>query len=101
MGDDRYDSSRVPVTLDPNAKPSLWRLARLGFDSVRQRPVLLYPEGAVLLNDTGAAILELVDGRRTVAEIATILGERYQTDVTADVAQYLSDLAEKELIRDV
>jgi coenzyme PQQ biosynthesis protein PqqD len=101
MGDDRYDSSRVPVTLDPNAKPSLWRLARLGFDSVRQRPVLLYPEGAVLLNDTGAAILKLVDGRRTVAEIATILGERYQTDVTADVAQYLSDLAEKELIRDV
>jgi pyrroloquinoline quinone biosynthesis protein D len=89
------------VTLDPNAKPTLWRLARLGFDSVRQRPVLLYPEGAVLLNDTGAAILELVDGRHTVAEIGAILGERYQTDVTADVAQYLSDLAEKELIRDV
>jgi pyrroloquinoline quinone biosynthesis protein D len=101
MGDDRYDPSRVPVTLNPNAKPTLWRLARLGFDSVRQRPVLLYPEGAVLLNDTGAAILELVDGRRTVAEIGAILGERYQTDVTADVAQYLSDLAEKELIRDV
>jgi coenzyme PQQ biosynthesis protein PqqD len=89
------------VTLDPNAKPTLWRLARLGFDSVRQRPVLLYPEGAVLLNDTGAAILQLVDGRRTVAEIAAILGERYQIDVAADVAQYLSDLAEKELIRDV
>jgi coenzyme PQQ biosynthesis protein PqqD len=89
------------VNLDPNAKPSLWRLARLGFDSVRQRPVLLYPEGAVLLNDTGAAILELVDGRRTVSEIAAILGERYQTDVTADVTEYLADLAEKELIRDV
>jgi coenzyme PQQ biosynthesis protein PqqD len=89
------------VNLDPNAKPSLWRLARLGFDSVRQRPVLLYPEGAVLLNNTGAAILELVDGRRTVSEIAAILGERYQTDVTADVTEYLADLAEKELIRDV
>lgn len=101
MGNDRHDSPRVPVTLDPNARPSLWRLARLGFDSVRQRPVLLYPEGAVLLNDTGAAILELVDGRRTVGEIAAILGERYQTDVTADVAEYLSDLAEKELIRDI
>ena len=43
----------------------LWRLARLDFDPVRQRPVLLYPEGAVLLNDTGAAILELCDGART------------------------------------
>jgi len=101
MGDDRYDSPHVPVTLDPNAKPTLWRLARLGFDSVRQRPVLLYPEGAVLLNDTGAAILELVNGQRTVSEIAAILGERYQTDVTADVTEYLADLAEKELIRDV
>ena len=101
MGDDRYDSSRVPVTLDPNARPTLWRLARLGFDSVRQRPVLLYPEGAVLLNDTGAAILELVDGKHTVSQIAAILGERYQTDVATDVAQYLSGLAEKELIRDL
>jgi coenzyme PQQ biosynthesis protein PqqD len=85
----------------PESVPSLWRLARLDYDAVRNRPVLLYPEGAVLLNDTGKAILELVDGRRTVSEIAGILGERYQTDVTADVAEYLSHLAERELIRDV
>ena len=54
----------------------------------------------MLLNDTGKAILELVDGRRTVGEIASILGERYQADVTADVTEYLSHLAERELIRD-
>jgi coenzyme PQQ biosynthesis protein PqqD len=86
--------------MNPESVPSLWKLARLDFDSVRNRPVLLYPEGAVLLNDTGKAILELVDGRRTVAEIAEILGARYQTDVAADVAEYLSHLAERELIRD-
>jgi coenzyme PQQ biosynthesis protein PqqD len=86
--------------MKPESVPSLWRLARLDFDSVRNRPVLLYPEGAVLLNDTGKAILELVDGRRTVAEIAGILGKRYQTDVTADVSEYLSHLAERELIHD-
>ena len=80
--------------------PSLWRLARIEFDAVRNRPVLLYPEGAVLLNDTGRAILELVDGHRSIGEIARILGERYQTDVTADVTEYLSHLAERELIRD-
>ena len=29
-------------------------MARVEYDDVRKRPVLLYPEGAVLLNDTGA-----------------------------------------------
>ena len=68
---------------------------------MRQRPVLLYPEGAVLLNDTGAAILELVDGTpHRGARSPAILGERYQADVTADVTEYLSHLAERELIRD-
>lgn len=87
------------MTLTPDAVPRLWRLARLDYDPARDRPVLLYPEGAVLLNDTGKAILELVDGSRTVAEIAATLSERYQTDVTADVTEYLSRLAERELIQ--
>jgi pyrroloquinoline quinone biosynthesis protein D len=80
--------------------PVLWRLARLDFDPVRQRHVLLYPEGTVLLNDSGAAILKLCDGHRSVGEIARILQERYGNDVTADVVEYLSGLAEKELVRD-
>jgi len=87
--------------MNADAVPSLWRLARLDFDPVRARPVLLYPEGAVLLNDTGKAILELVDGRRTIREIAAVLSARYQADVTADVSEYLSRLAERELIRDI
>ncbi|HTC24448.1 MAG TPA: pyrroloquinoline quinone biosynthesis peptide chaperone PqqD [Gemmatimonadales bacterium] len=87
------------MALTPDSVPRLWRLARLEYDSVRKRPVLLYPEGAVLLNDTGAAVLELVDGKRTLGEIARVLGERYQTDVTADVTEYLSGLAERELIQ--
>lgn len=86
--------------MSPDTTPRLWKFARLDHDPVRQRPVLLYPEGAVLLNDTGKAIIELVDGRRTVAEIGDILSERYQTDVRADVVEYLSHLAARELIRD-
>lgn len=85
------------LTLD--SVPKLWRLARLDYDQVRQRPVLLYPEGAVLLNDTGAAILELCNGSRTVGEIVTILTERYHSDVSADVTEYLDRMADRELVR--
>ena len=85
--------------LTPDSSPRLARMARLQFDQVRQRPVLLYPEGAVLLNDTGAAILELCNGSNTVDQIVAILNERYGTDVTADVTEYLTLMAERELIR--
>jgi len=74
-------------------------MTRLQFDPVRQRPVLLYPEGAVLLNDTGAAILELCNGSNTVEQIVSILTERYQADVSSDVTEYLALMAERELIR--
>jgi pyrroloquinoline quinone biosynthesis protein D len=87
------------MSLLPSTVPSLWRVARLDFDRVRQQHVLLYPEGAVMLNDTGAAILQLVDGERSIAAIATILGDRYQCEVLADVTEYLSQLADRELIR--
>lgn len=80
--------------------PVLWRLARLDFDRVRQQPVLLYPEGVLLLNQTGAAILELCDGCRSIAEIARVLGDRYACDVNADVAEYLSRLADRDLIHE-
>ena len=87
------------MTITTAAIPALWRLARIEFDQVRQQRVLLYPEGVVLLNDTGAAILELCDGQRSIADIASVLGERYHCDVTTDVVEYLSQLIERELVR--
>ena len=88
------------MPLTTSSRPALWRLARLDFDPVRQRRVLLYPEGAILLNDTAAEILELCDGTRTIADIARELGARYDADVTQDVADYLSQLADREVVRD-
>jgi coenzyme PQQ biosynthesis protein PqqD len=83
-----------------SARPRLWRLARLEFDPVRNRRVLLYPEGVMLLNDTGAEVLALCDGTRTVRDIATALGAKYAADVTADVAAYLAQLEERQLVTD-
>jgi pyrroloquinoline quinone biosynthesis protein D len=53
----------------------------------------------VLLNDTGAAILELCNGAHSVGDIVAILNERYQADVEADVTEYLDLMAQRELIR--
>jgi pyrroloquinoline quinone biosynthesis protein D len=85
--------------LTTSSVPALWRLARLDYDHVRQQRVLLYPEGVVLLNDTGAAILDLCDGSRSIADIAAALGERYQCDVTTDVIEYLTGLTDQQLVR--
>ena len=88
------------MTLSGTSRPKLWKFARVQYDEARQRNVLQYPEGAVLLNDTAAEILALCDGARTLAEIAAVLNERYGADVLADVQSYLSQLADRELIRD-
>lgn len=88
------------MSLGPTSVPGVWKLARLQFDDVRQQPVLLYPEGVVLLNATGASILELCDGRRSVADIAATLGERYHCDVLADVIEYLDGLVVQGLVTD-
>ena len=88
------------MTLAATSRPKLWKFARVQFDDARQRSVLQYPEGAVLLNDTAAEILALCDGTRTLAEIATTLEERYGADVFDDVQSYLTQLADRELVRD-
>ena len=54
--------------------------------------MLLTPETVILLNDTGAAILELCDGQRTVAEILTALRDRYDGVTDDEVRLFLADL---------
>lgn len=54
----------------------------------------------MLLNDTGAEILALCDGQRTLEDIAAVLGAKYGADVSRDVAEYLSALIERELVVD-
>jgi pyrroloquinoline quinone biosynthesis protein D len=88
------------MILTAQSRPRLWKFARVQFDEARQRNVLQYPEGAVLLNDTAAEILALCDGTRTLSEIAAVLQERYGADVEGDVQTYLSQLADRELVRD-
>jgi pyrroloquinoline quinone biosynthesis protein D len=87
------------MSITESSRPKLWKFARVQYDEARQRNVLQYPEGAVLLNDTAAEILGLCDGVRTVSDIAAELKSRYGADVLDDVRTYLSQLAERQLVR--
>ncbi|MFD2420251.1 pyrroloquinoline quinone biosynthesis peptide chaperone PqqD [Amycolatopsis pigmentata] len=73
-------------------RPRLARHVRLTFSRARQRHVLLHPETVVVLNGSGAAILELCDGRRTVAEIEAELGARYREVPGEEVRRFLTRL---------
>jgi pyrroloquinoline quinone biosynthesis protein D len=79
--------------------PRLHPKARLQRDEVRGREVLLYPEGLVGLNPTGAEILGLCDGARSLADIVATLERRYGvTGLEPDVAAFLDGLAAKGLV---
>lgn len=73
-------------------RPRLARHVRLTYSRPRQHHVLLHPETVVVLNGSGAAILELCDGRRTVAEIEAELGARYREVPGDEVRRFLSRL---------
>lgn len=81
------------------AVPRIAPKARLQWDEVRKRYVLLYPEGLVALNDTGVNILQLCDGARVVADIVATLEQRYQAQgLAGDVTAFLDGLAAKGLV---
>ncbi|MFF9365286.1 pyrroloquinoline quinone biosynthesis peptide chaperone PqqD [Streptomyces griseoluteus] len=71
---------------------------RLTFSRTRQRKVLLHPETVVVLNGSGAAILELCDGRHTVAEIVAELGARYETVPDDEVRRFLARLVARRWV---
>lgn len=53
------------------------------------------------LNEIGARIWELVDGKRSVADIAAVIETEYDVDqaqAEADVGEFLDELVEKGLV---
>ncbi|GEC18238.1 pyrroloquinoline quinone biosynthesis protein PqqD [Pseudonocardia hydrocarbonoxydans] len=71
---------------------------RMRFDATRERHVLLGPESVIVLNPTGADILGLCDGRRTVSEVATELQARYDRVVDDEVAAFLDRLVTRRCV---
>ncbi len=55
------------------AHPTLANGVRLHHDKVREQHVLLFPEGALVLNETAVEVLELCDGERSLDDVAAVL----------------------------
>jgi pyrroloquinoline quinone biosynthesis protein D len=82
-------------------RPKLATGVRLHRDKVREQDVLLFPEGALVLNETAIEVLQLCDGERSLDDIAAILSERYEgADVRDDVAELLAGIGERGLVID-
>jgi len=89
------------ITLD--ARPTLSPKARLRVDKKTGQKVLLYPEKGLLLNATGARILELCDGERTVAGIVEVLVSEHTAGapdtISSEVTAFLQRLFDTGLVR--
>jgi pyrroloquinoline quinone biosynthesis protein D len=85
--------------LPDTARPRLAAKVRLKWDEVRQKPLLLFPEGVLVLNPTAHEVVSLCDGQRTVAEIVKTLGEKFRSDtIDADVKELLAKLIAKNFV---
>ena len=81
--------------------PKLPRGVRLHFDQVRNAHVLLAPERAFNVDDQAVAVLQLVDGKRSIGTIAGDLATKYNADPAAierDVAAMIGDLIAKRVV---
>jgi len=86
---------------DLQARPVLTPHARVQKDPVSGDPVLLYPEGVLMLNATAEAILAQVNGIATIEQILAALAAEFEVtpdELQADVFEYLAELEQRRLL---
>jgi len=80
--------------------PVLAPHARYRWDKVRNEHQLVFPEGMIVLNEPGKAIVELCDGR-SLDEMVAALKEKFPgAEPEDDVREFLGQLAERGLVHD-
>lgn len=87
--------------MTPDSRPYLPRGVRLHQDKVRDCPVLLGPEVALILDPIGEVILTEIDGKRPISQIAQELGQRFsapEQEIAADMIEFLQDLVARRLV---
>ncbi len=86
------------ILISDTNRPILASKARVKWDPVRQKHLLLFPEGLLVLNQTAHEIITMCNGKNKVITIVNSLGDRYKTHVDTDIRELLSRLVEKRLL---
>ena len=73
-------------------RPQLSPKARLRWDNVEKRHMLVFPEAALMLNETAAAILNLCDGERSLEQIVDALAQQFVGADRQMIADEVTDL---------
>jgi pyrroloquinoline quinone biosynthesis protein D len=84
------------------SRPVLLPHMKFRLDPVRDRWVILGPERILTPNEQAVDILQLCNGKRTVAEIAEVLAQAYDAPseaIEADVIPLLQGLADSGVLR--
>ena len=91
------------MCIDDAWKPRLAARARLKFDPIANNEMLLFPEAALALNETGAAILRLCDGARSINEIVDQLSKKYdkagRDALMREVVDFLATIRARGLLQ--
>ncbi len=83
-------------------RPRLAPKARLRWDEVEKRYMLVFPEAALMLNETAPEILKLCDGQHTVERIVDSLAQRFtgidRKIIDEDVTSFLARIKARGLL---
>ena len=91
------------MTSDVAWRPRLAARGRLKFDAIAKQEMLLFPEAALALNETGAAIVRLCDGARSIDEIVDQLSKTFSNNdrnaLTREVSDFLDIIRARGLLQ--
>ena len=90
------------MALAATSRPKLSQKARLVWDRVEKRHVLLYPERGLALNPIAAAVVRELGGDLSVGEIASAIAAQFpgapHDEVERDVLAFLDELEARALL---
>ena len=82
----------------PVTHPVLARFARYRWDKIREQHQVVYPEGVLVLNESSAEILDLMDGRSEDDLVEALVEKFGSEEIRDDVQEFLKTLFLKGLL---